>query len=130
MQKDFDKNQHSQIKPFLYDLKEGSEDEELSFRVKPSEDRINFGEISVIEGDFKINQSASKISQNQTMQNNSIMDLHEALSNDPILRRNKNSSALNQSFQSIKSKNSQNTISSKDQDMFEKGIAENKKRWP
>jgi hypothetical protein len=36
---------------------------------------------------------------------------------------------MNQSIDSMASKNNQKSFCSKDQEMFQKGIAQNKKRW-
>lgn len=57
------------------------------------------------------------------------MDLHEALNIGLNPKTAKNHSEMNQSNHSMTSKNTQKSLCSKDQEMFQKGIAENKKRW-
>lgn len=57
------------------------------------------------------------------------MDLHEALNIGFDPKTLKNHYEMNQSHHSMTSKNIQKSLCSKDQEMFEKGMAENKKRW-
>ncbi len=115
---------------FLSELKHDSSQElELSFCPNSTEDKINFGEISFIESNIDAHHSTSKIAQSKAMQNHSIMDLHEALKIDLNPKASKNLSEINQSNHSMTSKNPQKSLFSKDQEMFEKGIVDNKKRW-
>jgi hypothetical protein len=57
------------------------------------------------------------------------MDLHEALNIGFDPKTLKNHYEMSQSNHSMTSKNIQKSLCSKDQEMFEKGMAENKKRW-